>query len=276
MSAYRTVPATRGAAWIVDAVAGLRRAPGAYLGACVFVALLISMPVFGAVLGVLLPVFHGGLLSLLRTRAEGGTGRANQAFAGFTEPGAMRRLWPIVLFKLAFALLVGAVVWTTAGASLVALAEATQAGAQPTPAQVAALLGQLLPPLLWLSPLGLFVSWMLMLAIPRAMLGGVPGGVALREAAGAVWANLGAFLVNLACLLALGFALALVLVVPLAIVGALQATAPGMGMLLQVLMVTGVTAAVLALDAAMTFQCAREVFVVTDAAPPPSADVIEA
>ena len=129
MPSYRTLPAARGAAWIVDGLNGLRREPGAFLGACVYVALLISMPVFGAFLSVLMPVFHGGLLSLLRTRAAGGSGRAVQAFDGFVVPGAMGRLFPIVLFKVAFAVLAGTVVWIAAGPTLVALAEATKAGA---------------------------------------------------------------------------------------------------------------------------------------------------
>ena len=59
-------------------------------------------------------------------------------------------------------------------------------------------------------------------------------------------------------------------------VTALDGSRPGLGVVLQVLMVTGVTAAVLAVDSAMTFQAAREVFVATDAAPPPPTGAIEA
>jgi hypothetical protein len=272
---FRTVAATRGAAWIADGVAGLRRQPGAYLGACLFVGVASVLPLLGMFVGLLMPVFYGGLLSVLRTRAEGGSGRAGQAFDGFTVPGAFGRLLPIVSFNVLFALLAVTVISIAAGPSLVAVAESTRGGGQPSPAQVAELLGKLAMPLLAIAPVGIFVGWMQMLAIPRAMLDGVPGGKALREAAAAVWANFGAFLVNLLCLFAVMLGLVLVLAVPMIVVGVVQRAAPGLGMLLMSALMAALTAVVQGLYGAMMFQAARDLFPVAEA-PPPMLDAIEA
>jgi hypothetical protein len=275
MTVFRTVAASRGAAWIADGVAGLRRQPGAYVGACLLVGFASALPLLGMFVGLLMPVFYGGLLSLLRVRAEGGTGRAGQVFDGFTAPGALARLLPIVSFNVLFALLAVAVISLAAGPTLLAVAEAAQGGGQPSPALVMELLRKLAPPLLALAPVGIFVGWMQMLAIPRAMLDGVPGGRALREAAAAAWANFAAFAVNLLCLLAVLFGLVLVLAVPMIIVGVVQRAAPGLGLLLQLPLTAALTALVQGLYGAMMFQAARDVFPVAEA-PPPVLDAIEA
>jgi hypothetical protein len=275
MPAHRIVAAARGAAWIVDGIAGLRRQPGAYLGACLFVGFANVLPLLGMLAGLLMPVFYAGLLSLLRTRAEGGSGRAAQAFDGFTVPGALGRLLPIVSFNVLFALLAVAVISMAAGPALVAIAESTRGGGQPSPAQVTELLGKLAMPLLAIAPVGIFVGWMQMLAIPRAMLDGVPGGQALREAAAAVWANIGAFLINLLCLFAVMLGLVLVLAVPMIVVGLVQRAAPGLGMLLQLPLMAGLTAVVQGMYGVMRFQAARDLFPVAEAAPP-VLDAIEA
>ncbi|HEX5010906.1 MAG TPA: hypothetical protein VFY71_10935, partial [Planctomycetota bacterium] len=197
MAEHRTVPAGRGLAWITDAFAVLRRGHGTYLGACLFAGLLASMPLIGLLPSAAMPVLQAGLLSLLRTCAGGGRGRAGQLFDGFTQPGAFVRLLPIALFNLGFVLALFAVLGIAAGPELDALAREAQAGGKPDPGHVLAVFRRMVPPALAMMPLAAFVNWMLMLAIPRAMLDGVPGGVALREAAGAVWANLGAFVANL-------------------------------------------------------------------------------
>jgi hypothetical protein len=268
MTEFRPVGAARGAAGIPDGVAGLRRQPGAYLGACLFVGVASVLPLLGMFAGLLMPVFYGGLLSLLRVRAEGGTGRAGQVFDGFTVPGALGRLLPIVSFNVLFALLAVAVVSIAAGPTLAAVAASAQGGGQPSPALVMELLGKLAMPLLLLAPVGIFVGWMQMLAIPRAMLDGVPGGRALREAAAAAWANFAAFAVNLLCLLVVMFALVLVLAVPMIVVGVVQRAAPALGMLLQLPLMAVLTALVQGLYGAMMFQAARDVFPVAEAAPP--------
>jgi hypothetical protein len=113
-----------------------------------------------------------------------------------------------------------------------------------------------------------------LLAIPRAMLHGVPGGVALREAAAAVWVNLGAFVVNLVCLTALLFGVLLAAALSLVLLALLTALVPALGDLVKFAVVIALTAAFHAVYAAVMFQAAAEVF--GEAASPPPVDVLEA
>jgi hypothetical protein len=259
VSSYRTVAPSRGAAWLVEGVRGLRREPGAYLGACLLVAAAAAVPGVGLLLG---PVFYGGLLALLHTRAQGGPGHPLQAFAGFAFP-ALARLLPIASFNLIFVFLVVAVVGGAVEPELAAIAKASEAGIQPTPEQLSALMTKMAPSLLSMLPLAAFVSWMLMLAIPRAMLGGVSGLRALREAAGAVWVNLVAFVVNFLCLLVLSM---------LFLVVARVLLAPGAGTGLDLLGLVVLTTLALAAYCAQMYEAARDIFVAPEAqaeAPPP-------
>jgi hypothetical protein len=274
MSGYRTVAAARGLAWITEGLGALRRDPAPYAGACVLVGLLTSMPLVGSVLGLLMPVFYAGLLALLRTRSEGGRGQVAQAFDGFKQPGAMARLMPIVAFNLAFALAAVAVLAVAAGPDLVAIAQEAEAGGKPDPQRVLALVGRLVLPALALMPVAAYVGWMQMLAIPRAMLDGIAGVAALREAAGAVWVNLGAFVLNLLGMMGLMFALVMVLMVPLALVGAMQPVAPALAFALQVPLLAVFTGAIVGIYSVLMFQASREIFGVSKASPP-TIDAIE-
>jgi hypothetical protein len=275
MPVFRTVPATRGVAWVVEGLLGLRRSPGAFLLACVLVALLRSLPILGVFLGLLMPVFYAGLVSLLRTRAEGGAGRATQAYDGFMVPGAFARLLPIVSFNVLFVLAAAGVLAYAAGDAFAPVVAAVGRNAEPTPQQVAVLLGQLAPPLLALAPVAVFVAWVQLLAIPRAMLHGVRGGTALREAAAAVWVNLGAFVLNLACLVALLFGVLLGAALAMVVLSLLMALVPALAKMVQFAVVIALTAVFHAVYSAVMFQAAGEVFG-ESAGPPPPVDVLEA
>jgi hypothetical protein len=275
VGSFRRVSAGRGAAWITDAVLGLRRAPGAYLGACLLVAVARSVPLVGVIVGMLMPVFYGGLVSLLRTRAEGGNGRVFQAYDGFAAPGAFARLLPIASFNILFLLGVAALFTAVAGTEFKAVMDSAGTGGEPQPAQVAALMAKLATPMLALLPIAASVGWLMMLAIPRAMLDNVPGTLALREAAAAVWANLGAFVVNLAGLVALFGAGLVASAFALVLVTAMAAAVPALAGLLKILAVFAMIAAFQAVYAAVMFQAAREIFIGADA-PPPALDAIEA
>jgi hypothetical protein len=279
MPTFRTVPATRGAAWLAEGLLALRRTPGAFLTACALVALLRSLPLLGVFLGMLMPVFYAGLVSLLRTRAQGGSGRAAQAYDGFVAPGAFARLLPVASFNVLFVMAVAAVLVYVAGDAFSAVLETARAGGQPRKEEVAALLARMAPAALAIAPVAVFVAWVQMLAIPRAMLYGVPGGAALREAAAAVWANLGAFVVNLVCLAALLFAVLLGAALALVVVGLVMTLVPALAGLLQLAVVIALTAVFHAIYATVMYQAVGEVFgevVGDEAGPPPPPDAIEA
>jgi hypothetical protein len=254
------VPASRGLAWLVDGLGALRQRPGPYFGACFLVGLLVTMPVAGLVFGLMMPIFSAGLVSLLRTRAQGSAGLAGQAFDGFREPGAVARLLPLVMFNIAWLATVIGVLVVVAGPQLVVLGEAVQAGKEPTPEQSVAVVSALALPLLVLAPVAFFVNWVMLLAVPRAMLDRVPGAQALAEAAAGVWRNLGAFVLNALGTMAVMAGLVAVLLVPLLVVTAVREVAPALGLLLQVPLAATIAGSVQGLTATQMYRASREIF----------------
>jgi hypothetical protein len=125
-------------------------------------------------------------------------------------------------------------------------------------------------------PFCMFVSWMLMLAIPRAMLGNVPGVTALKESAAAVLANLLPLFVNLLCLMLLMFIIILIMMIPFMLLGVLQQHSMVLGMLIQIPVMAVFTGGILALYCAIMFQAWREVFGDDAVAPPVPPDIFEA
>jgi len=193
----RKLSAGRGAGWITDGIAVFKSNPGTYLTACVVVGLLSSLPVFGLFFGLLMPVMYGGLLSVLQHQARGEQTAVGQIFDGFQQPGAFARLLPIVLINLAIAFVIVIIVFVTIGVAVFQLIRESQAHQQPDPQMVMALLPKFALLLLFLLPIGVLFGWVMLLAIPRAMLGQVPGMTALREALSAVASNFLPLLVNL-------------------------------------------------------------------------------
>jgi hypothetical protein len=274
--AHRTVGAERGAGWIHAAVVRLARDPFPYFLACLWIGLLNALPLAGLLVGLAMPLFHAGLLGALRNRDAGGRVRVGDAFAAFVEPGALRRLLPIVAVHAAFVLLVAGVLVAAAWPALEPLMQASATGAPPKPELVAAVLERLALPALALMPLSVWLGWVLMLAVPRAMLDGVRGGTALREAMAAVGANLGAFAINLLCLVALLSVLFIGLALVAAMVEAVALAAPPLGGVLRTLVLAGFTAVLVGLQAALMFQASREVFPGapgTAPAPPPIGEI---
>ena len=262
----RKLAANRGAGWITDGLAIFRAQPAPYLSASLIVGLLMALPVVSLLIGLVTPVFYGGLLNLLHRQAGGGAPTAGQAFDGFSQPGAFSRLLPIVLVNLAFAFVMVMLLIVLVGSAVLALARGAA-----TPEAEQAFVMAALPSLglfaLIALPLATVFNWIMMLAIPQAMLGQVPGLTALADAARAVLANLAPLLVNLLCLLVLLFVLVLVLMVPFFVIGVLQQHAPALALLIQLPVMAVFTGAVLALYCAVMYQAWRELF--ADALPPP-------
>jgi hypothetical protein len=272
----RKLDAGRGAGWITDGLAVIKANPGPYLLGCLLVGLISSLPLIGIFFGLLMPVLYGGLVSMLHRQTRGETVAMGQAFDGFQAPGAFMRLLPIVLFNLAFAILLVLALAVTLGAAVYQLIKTGQAGGQPDPKMVLALLPKFALVFLIMLPFCMFVSWMLMLAIPRAMLGNVPGVTALKDAAAAVLANLLPLIVNLLCLMLVMFIIILIMMIPLMLLGALQQHSMALGMLIQIPVMAVFTGGILALYCAIMFQAWREVFADDAIAPPAPTDTFEA
>jgi hypothetical protein len=273
------LPPGRGFAWIIDGFGTALRAGPAYAMACVWVGLCQAMPLVNLFTGLAMPIFYAGLVRALATADAGGRVHPVQAFAGFLEPGAFARLLPILLVHLTFvagvlALLVGA-----GGEELRALALAAEGGAPPDPAKVQAVAARLAPVAVALFPVALAVHWLKMLAIPRAMLDGVGGGQALREAAVGVFRHLLALVVSAIGLVPVGVVIVLVFLLPIGVVGVLQASAPALAMLLKIPVLAALVAVGVGVFAPVMYRAKREVFDAGDApAAPPSLppDQIEA
>jgi hypothetical protein len=260
--------AGRGAGWITDGLAVFKANPGTYLTACLLVGLLSSLPLVGIFFGLLMPVMYGGLLSLLHHQARGEPTVTGQIFDGFQQPGAFSRLLPIVLVNFAFAMVVGIIVVVTLGVAIYQLIRAGQSQ-QPDPQMVLAMLPKFAVLMLILLPICVLFGWVMLLAIPRAMLGQVPGTTALREAVGAVFANFLPLLVNLLCMTLLLFIIVLILMIPLMLLGVLQQHSFFLSMLIQIPVMAVFTGGILALYCAVMYQAWREVFG-EEAMPPPT------
>jgi hypothetical protein len=261
------LPPGRGLAWIVEGLQLARRAGVAFGGACLWVGLCNSLPLVGVLAGLAMPVFYAGLVRVLATADAGQRPRAAQAFAGFVEPGAFARLVPVLVLHLAFVAGVLAVIVAAGGEELRAMATLAESGGKPTEAMAAAVAARIAPTLLALLPVALFVQWIEMLAVPRAMLDGVGGGVALRESAAAALRHLLALLVNAVGLVPVGVLIVALFIVPMGIIGALQAVAPAIALVVQVPVLAAMVGAFVGVYAPVMYRATREVF--GDATTPP-------
>lgn len=254
------LPPGRGLAWIMEGLPLARRGGLPYAMACLWVGLANALPLVGVFAALAMPVFYAGLVRALATADAGQRAHPVQAFAGFFEPGAFSRLLPILLLHLTFVAVVMAAVVGAGGEELRALAKAAEAGTPPGEAQSAAVAARVAPLLVWLFPVALLVHWVEMLAIPRAMLDGVAGGTALRDALVGVLRHLLAFIVNTFGMVPVGMAIVLVFVLPMTVVGALQALAPALGLLLQVPVLAALVATVAGVYAPVMYRAKREAF----------------
>ncbi len=269
---FRKVSAGRGAGWIVDGLAVFKDNPGSFLSACLIVGVLASLPVIGALMGLIGVFFYGGLVNALHTQANGGTPQAGQIFDGFRRPGAVGRLLPIALLNIALAIVAVIILVAAMGPLLMELMQ-QGAEAKPTPEQILALLPRLGTVLLILVPAGIFVSWVTILSVPRAMLDEVSGGAAMREAVSALFANFGALVVNFLCLVAIGIVMVLVLMIPVMLINVVAAKNSALATLLQIPAFAIFTGLIYALYSSVMYQAWRELFASDQASPPPFSHV---
>ena len=269
----RKVAASRGAGWITDGIAVFSRQPGAYIQACLFIGVISSLPLVGVLFGLAMPIFYGGLLSLLRRQATGGIATPGQAFDGFKQPGALARLLPIVLINIAVAIAIIVLVAVVLGTAIYQLIQSGQS-LEANPEILLALLPKFAVLLAILLPVGIALGWIMLLAIPHAMLDEVPGMVALGEAWTAVRGNLLPLFVNLLCLMLVMFVAVLIMILPFAAIGVLQQHSPALGLLLQVPVMAIFTSVILVIYCAVMYQAWAEIFGPESAATPANDQVL--
>lgn len=255
----RKVAASRGAGWITDGIAVFSRRPGAYVQACLLIGLISSLPLVGILFGLAMPIFYGGLLSLLRRQAAGGVATPGQAFDGFQQPGALTRLLPIVLVNIAVAVAIIVLVAVVIGTAVYQLIQSGQS-LETNPEVLFTLWPKLALLIAILLPVGIVFSWILLLAIPHAMLDEVPGVQAIGDAWTAVRGNLLPLFVNLLCLMLVMFIMVLIMLLPFAAISVLQQHSPILGYFVQVPVLAVFTSAILVIYCAIMYQAWAEIF----------------
>lgn len=210
------VSAGRGAAWINQGFGLLKNGGKAIWLPALMVGVLASMPVLGAVFGILIVFFYGGLV-LCFDRPSAGF----DAFSGFRN-GGFARLLPVMLLNLALGVIAVVALWPV----LQPILQAAGEGREATPEEAVRFLSGLTGPLLWLIPLSIGVHWISQFAVPLATLKRLSGGEALSQALKAVFANLPALLVNLLCLTIAVAVVSVIALIPMALLGVLFAGSP--------------------------------------------------
>ena len=256
---FRVVSAGRGAGWITDGLSVFTSRPGPFLSACLLVGLLSALPVVSLAFGLLGVFFYGGLVNALHTQARGGAPVMASAFDGFSRPGAFARLLPIAALNIAVAIVAVIALFIALGPLLMELVENGE-NAKPDPQMLLAVLPKLGKLMLVLLPVGVFTGWITLLSVPRAMLDEIPGITAIAEALPAIFANLGALLVNLLCLIVIIVVLTVLLMIPMMVVGVLSTANQALGTLLQIPILAVFSAAIFALYCSMMYQAWREIF----------------
>lgn len=256
---FRKVSAARGAAWITEGLAIFKANPTPYLSLCLLVGLLSSLRIVSMIVGLFGVVFYGGMVSALHTQAQGGVPQVTQAFDGFSRPGAFGRLIVIVLLNIAMAVFALILLAIAIGPMVIELIR-QGSDMKPDEAMLLTLLPRLGVVLLILFPVGIFVGWITLLAVPRAMLDEVPGMQAVREAISVIFANFSAMLVNLLCLFALMLIMIIVLMIPMFFINMLSINHAFFGMLLQVPIMTIFTGAIFAIYGSIMYQAWRDIY----------------
>ncbi|MEZ5465221.1 MAG: BPSS1780 family membrane protein [Lysobacteraceae bacterium] len=268
---HRKVEAGRGAGWIADGFSHLKSNGGVFASLGLLMGFLSSLPLLSILIGLLTPVLHAGMVSAYDSSRRGETPTLGQLFDGISRPGAFGRLFPLVLVMLIVAVVAIVLLLIAVGPALFSL---IAGGGEPDPDKVLAMLAPLFLVILILFPVGVVFGWMMFLAVPRAMLEGVSGFTALRESFAAIGANIGAFIVNLLCWIALVIVMMIPLMVLGMLFGILASAAGELGQLFaQVLLGTLFGAVYAVIYTASMYQAWLEIHAPTDAdeAQPPAA-----
>jgi len=257
---HRKVEAGRGAGWIVDGLAQLKANGGVFASMGLLMGFLSALPFVGLLPGLLGPVFHGGLVNALDTQRRGGTPTFGQLFDGFSRPGAFGRLFPLVAVAILMGIFAVIVLLVAMGPAIFQMIR--QSG-DPQPEQILALFLPMALAFLVLFPVVMLFSWMVFLAVPRAMLEGIPGFSALRESLRAVGANIGAFIINLLCWVALMAVLMLPMLLVTMMFGALFSGSGLASMLAQIIVSTLFGAVYVVIYTASMYQAWLEIYAPT-------------
>lgn len=246
----KKVSAGRGAAWVNESI-GLLKSGGKEIWVPAFlVGILSALPYLGALLGLVMIAFYAGLVLCFDRPGAGHT-----AFSGFKD-GRFMRLLPLIALNIGLAIIAMVALWPI----MQPLVEAAMTGTEPSQDEALTMLTGLAKHMLWLVPVGVFVSWITQFAVPLVSLGERAGGDAISAALSAVMTNLSALVVNLVCLVLVVIVACIVLLIPLMLVGALFASSPMLTTLFSIPLTAVLTAVMLVLMCGNMLYAYRDVF----------------
>jgi len=171
----------------------------------------------------LLAVFYGGVVSTLHKKHGGEKVWLGDFFNGFKSLPRFLSLFMVGFPAVLFGVFSGAVLANSLGPDM--LQSLAQASQPPSKELVDTIGPILLMVLLKLLPLGVLISWIIFLAVPRAMLDKRLGLLALWDAVRAIFTNIGALVVFSACIMIAALAVSFLLGIFLSLMTAASAVA---------------------------------------------------
>ena len=244
------VSAGRGAAWVNESI-GLLKSGGKNVWVpALLIGILSSLPYLGAVLGLVMIFFYAGLV-LCFDKPNGGY----TAFSGFSD-GGIGRLLPLIVLNICLGIVAVLALWP----SMQPMVEATMNGVTPDEAEMLAMLSSMAKHMLWLIPLGIFMSWITQFAVPLASLKRVSGGEAIRLALSAIGANIPALITNFLCLVVVMILTGIVLMIPITLISVVLASNPMLANVLIIPLTALLSAVIIALMCGNMLYAYREVF----------------
>lgn len=254
------VSAGRGAAWVNESIGLLKTGGKAIWVPALLVGILSSLPYLGAVLGLVMIIFYAGLV-LCFDKPNGGF----TIFSGFTD-GAFIRLLPLIALNIGLAVIALLALWPSMAPAI----EAAMNGTSPSEDEVLTMLSSLAKHLLWLIPIGIFLSWITQFAVPLASLKKTSGSESIGLALRAIAANIPALIVNFLCLMVVIIVTGVILMIPIALIGAAFASSPMLSNLLVIPLTALLSAVIIALMCGNMLYAYRDVFGQTESAPEPA------
>ncbi len=213
---HRKISALRGLYWCLEAWRALKASPQPVFSMSMWLSLGVFLPGIQFFVLFLLTVFYGGVISTLHKKSRGEKVWLGDFFNGFKSLPRFLALFMVGFPTVLFGLFSGMVLMNTLGPEM--MQSLSQAGQPPSKELAEAVAPLILGVLLKLLPAGIVISWIIFLAVPRAMLDKRLGLLALWDAIRAIFSNIGALLVFSLCIMIAVIAMSFLLAIPLTLI----------------------------------------------------------
>lgn len=259
---HRKIPASRGLYWCLEAWRNFKASPQPVLSMSMWLSLGMLLPALNVFTAILITVFYGGVISTLHKKSSGETVWLGDFFNGFKTLPRFLGLFMVGFPTLLFATFTSAVLFNALGPDVAK--SLFQPAQPPSEEMISALLPTLFEVMMKLLPVGIVISWIVFLAVPRVMLDKRLGLLALWDAIRAILSNLGAMLLFTAGVMLAAFIASFLLAIPLAFV------AGALGGMLQTFAIVFICTLGWALYLNAMYIAWRDIFMGDDLVAPPT------